>query len=45
VFEASTNLTDWVVLGTNTVQGGTASHIESDLSVFPRRFYRTRLVP
>jgi hypothetical protein len=45
VFEASTNLVHWVVLGTNTVEGGAASYLEADLSVFPRRFYRTRLVP
>jgi len=45
VFEASTNLTDWVVLGTNTVEGGAASFLEADLRIFPSRFYRTRLVP
>ena len=45
VFEASTNLLQWVVVGTNTVTGGTASFLETDLSVYPRRFYRTRLVP
>lgn len=44
VFEASTNLVQWVVLETNTVTGGTTSYLESDMSLYPHRFYRTRLV-
>ena len=44
VFEASTNLTDWVALGTNTVEGGVTSYLEADKSHYQRRFYRTRLI-
>jgi hypothetical protein len=35
VFEASTNLTDWVALRTNTVKGGVFSLIESNLAALP----------
>jgi hypothetical protein len=44
-FEASTNLTDWVALGTNTVVGGTISLVETNMTAWPQRFYRARLVP
>jgi hypothetical protein len=44
--EASTNLLkNWVILGTNTVVGGTISLLETNTAAFPQRFYRTRLVP
>ena len=43
--EASTNLTEWIVVSTNTVVGGTFSQVETDVHVFEQRFYRVRLVP
>jgi hypothetical protein len=43
--EASTNLTAWTAISTNTVIGGTISLIEADVHAFEQRFYRTRLVP
>ena len=45
VLEASTNLTEWIVISTNAVVGGATSFMEADVRIFPQRFYRARLVP
>jgi hypothetical protein len=45
VLEASTNLTEWVAISTNTVVGGAITNAESDVQVFAQRFYRARLAP
>jgi hypothetical protein len=44
VLEASTNLTEWVLISTNTVVGGTISLVETDVYAFEQRFYRARLM-
>jgi hypothetical protein len=43
--EASTNLTDWLAISTNTIVGGTISLVETNVYAFEQRFYRARLVP
>ena len=45
VFEASTNLTDWVTLSTNTAVGGTISLVETNTMAYPHRFYRAKRWP
>ena len=45
VFEASTNLTDWVTLSTNTAVGGIISLVETNTMAYPHRFYRARRWP
>jgi hypothetical protein len=44
VLEASSNLTEWVEISTNTVVGGTISLVETNVYAFEQRFYRARLV-
>jgi hypothetical protein len=43
VLEASTNLTDWASLSTNTASGATLVFEDAAGTAFPRRFYRARL--
>ena len=38
--EASTNLVNWVSLGTNTAWGGSIQFIDTNAPTLPRRFYR-----
>ena len=45
VFEASTNLTNWVALSTNTAAGGIISLLETNTLAFPHRFYRAKRLP
>jgi hypothetical protein len=45
VFEASTNLTDWVTLSTNTAVGGIISWLETNTPAYPHRFYRAKRSP
>jgi hypothetical protein len=45
VIEASTNLVNWEVLNTNTVVGGGFSLVETNMTAYPHRFYRARLLP
>ncbi len=45
VFEASTNLTNWVALSTNTAIGGMISLVETNTLVYPHRFYRAKRLP
>ena len=43
--QASTNLTDWVSLGTNTASGFTLVFEDTAAPTFSQRFYRVRLAP
>jgi hypothetical protein len=43
--EASTNLTSWLSLKTNTVSGGYFDYLDNTAAGKPRRFYRARWVP
>ena len=45
VLEASSNLTEWLPLGTNSVVDGTFSFIDLLTPQFTRRFYRASYVP
>jgi hypothetical protein len=44
VLEASTNLTQWVPLLTNSVPGGAFDVLDGAPALLPRRFYRVRVV-
>ena len=43
--EASTNLVDWVSLGTVSLAAGSAKFSDSSAATLAHRFYRTRLLP
>lgn len=43
--DATTNLVHWTALKTNTISGAYFDHVDTTAPGFPRRFYRTRLVP
>jgi hypothetical protein len=43
--EASTNLTHWTPLKTNTVAGGYFDYVDMGAATLPMRFYRARIVP
>jgi hypothetical protein len=43
--DASTDLTDWLPLRTNTANGGTFDFVDTAAGEFPDRFYRARWVP
>jgi hypothetical protein len=44
-FEVSTNLTDWLALTTNTMEGGLLNLTVTNTSIYPQQFYRARLLP
>lgn len=43
--EATTNLTNWSSIRTNTASGGYFDFLDTAAPGFPRRFYRARLLP
>jgi hypothetical protein len=43
--DASTNLTDWLPLRTNTANGGTFDFVDTGAGEIPNRFYRARWIP
>jgi hypothetical protein len=40
IFQASTNLDDWIPLGTNTTSGYTLDFEDANAASFSHRFYR-----
>ena len=44
-FEVSTNLTDWVALTTNMMEGSPLNLVVTNTAIYPQQFYRARLVP
>jgi hypothetical protein len=45
VIQASSNLTTWMSLATNTLSGGKFDYTNTGLTNTPLRFYRTRSPP